>query len=151
MQKTLAKPTNYSRYSALQIKYIHYTNITKPVKKIHLARQLDNDKSIAIVCDAGTPLIADPDCLILSYLREKEYPTYVVLGCCSAIVAISVSGLPSDKFQFAGFVPSKSKQRYDFLQTLLYSQQTTVFLKHLIALLDVLTTALIFLAGHVKF
>ncbi|PID66501.1 MAG: 16S rRNA (cytidine(1402)-2'-O)-methyltransferase [Gammaproteobacteria bacterium] len=96
-------------------------------QKTDIARQLDQGKSVAIVSDAGTPLIADPGYVTLAYLRERGYAVKVIPGCSAVIAALSISGLPSDNFQFIGFVPSKAKQRQDFLRQLQYCQQTTVF------------------------
>ncbi len=104
---------------------LHKHNEAK--QKVDISRQLDNKKNIAIVSDAGTPLIADPGYITLNYLREKDYQIKVIPGCSSVIAALSISGLSSDNFQFLGFTPSKPKQRQDFLNNLKYCQQTTVF------------------------
>lgn len=96
-------------------------------QKLDIANQLDRGKSIAIVSDAGTPLIADPGYVTLAHLRELGYPIRVIPGCSAVIAALSISGLPSDNFQFIGFAPSKAKQRQDFLSQLQYSPQTSVF------------------------
>ncbi len=96
-------------------------------QKIDIAKQLSFGKNIAIVSDAGTPLIADPGYVTLAYLRENHHKVTVIPGCSSVIAALSISGLPSDQFQFAGFIPSKAKQRQDFLKTFLHASQTTVF------------------------
>lgn len=96
-------------------------------QKHDIANQLDNGKSVAIVSDAGTPLIADPGYVTLAHLRTLTNRIYVVPGCSSVIAGLSISGLPSDRFQFAGFIPSKAKQRQDFLSHYLHCDQTTVF------------------------
>ncbi len=96
-------------------------------QKVDIVSQLAQGKSIAIVSDAGTPLIADPGYATVAYVREQNYPVYVVPGCSSVVAALSISGLPSDNFQFVGFAPSKAKQRQEFLHQFLHSQQTTVF------------------------
>lgn len=96
-------------------------------QKIDIANQLDAGKSVAIVSDAGTPLIADPGYVVLAYLRERNDLIQVVPGCSAVIAALSISGLPSDNFQFVGFAPNKSKQRQDFLSQWLHCPQTTVF------------------------
>ncbi|PID66798.1 MAG: 16S rRNA (cytidine(1402)-2'-O)-methyltransferase [Gammaproteobacteria bacterium] len=96
-------------------------------QKYDIAKQLDKDKSVAIVSDAGTPLIADPGYVTLAYLREKGYPVRVIPGCSAVIAALSISGLPSEQFQFAGFIPSKPKQRQHFLAAYRTAGQPTVF------------------------
>lgn len=97
------------------------------VQKIDIANQLDTGKSVAIVSDAGTPLIADPGYVTLAHLRELGHQIVVVPGCSAVIAALSISGLPSDNFQFVGFAPSKSTQRQNFLADFLHCPQTTVF------------------------
>ncbi|PIE39940.1 MAG: 16S rRNA (cytidine(1402)-2'-O)-methyltransferase [Gammaproteobacteria bacterium] len=96
-------------------------------QKHAIAKQLDVGKSIAIVSDAGTPLIADPGYVTIAHLRALGHQIFVVPGCSSVVAALSISGLPSDTFQFAGFIPSKPKQRQTFLQHYQHVQQTTVF------------------------
>lgn len=96
-------------------------------QKHDIVKQLAAGKSVAIVSDAGTPLIADPGYVTLAHLRELEHRIFVVPGCSSVIAALSVSGLPSDTFLFAGFVPSKPKQRQTFLARYQHAEQTTVF------------------------
>lgn len=96
-------------------------------QKHDIANQLDAGKSVAIVSDAGTPLIADPGYVTLSHLRVLGHHILVVPGASSVIAGLSISGLPSDRFQFAGFIPSKPKQRQAFLQSYQHADQTTVF------------------------
>ncbi|PIE82355.1 MAG: 16S rRNA (cytidine(1402)-2'-O)-methyltransferase [Cardiobacteriales bacterium] len=96
-------------------------------QKLDIANQLDAGKTVAIVSDAGTPLIADPGYVTLAHLRALNYRVFVVPGCSSVIAGLSISGLPSDRFQFAGFIPSKPKQRQNFLQSYQHADQTTVF------------------------
>ncbi|PIE46177.1 MAG: 16S rRNA (cytidine(1402)-2'-O)-methyltransferase [Gammaproteobacteria bacterium] len=118
-------------------KLLQYFGINNTVYQLHkhneasqktdISKQLELGKSVAIVSDAGTPLIADPGYVTLAYLRRQNYPVYVVPGCSAVIAALSISGLPSDHFQFAGFIPAKPGQRQQFLQQYLHSQQTTVF------------------------
>ncbi len=119
-------------------------------QKIDIAHQLDNGKSVAIVSDAGTPLIADPGYVTLEYLREKGYLVKVVPGCSAVIAALSISGLPSDNFQFVGFAPSKAKQRQDFLKQLQYCPQTTVFFETPHRIKDCLADCLNILGGERK-
>lgn len=96
-------------------------------QKYDIVRQLDAGNNIAIVSDAGTPLIADPGYVTVAHLREQNYSVIVIPGCSSVIAALSISGLPSNQFQFAGFIPNKPKQRQSFLANYLHCDQTTVF------------------------
>lgn len=72
---------------------------------------LENGESIALVSDAGTPLISDPGYPLVSALREKQMRVVSVPGPCALITALSIAGLPSDRFVFEGFLPAKSAGR----------------------------------------
>ena len=72
---------------------------------------LENGESIALVSDAGTPLISDPGYPLVSALREKQMRVVAVPGPCALITALSIAGLPSDRFVFEGFLPAKSAGR----------------------------------------
>ncbi|MEM6603889.1 MAG: 16S rRNA (cytidine(1402)-2'-O)-methyltransferase [Pseudomonadota bacterium] len=84
-------------------------------------------KAVALLSDAGTPLISDPGYRILSALREQDLPIIPIPGVCAAIAAISVSGLPSDRFIFLGFPPKKTKAKYDFLKKNLHTGLCHIF------------------------
>jgi len=97
------------------------------IQKVDIGRQLAQGKTVAIVSDAGTPMIADPGAKTLAFLREQGNAIFTIPGCCAVIAALSISGLPGDRFQFAGFMPSKAQQRRAFLTSYQYCEQTTVF------------------------
>lgn len=117
-------------------------------QKIDIGKQLDSGKNIAIVSDAGTPLIADPGFVTLAYLREQGHHIAVVPGCSSVIAALSISGLPSDKFQFAGFIPAKPIQRQNFLADYLHAEQSTVFFETPHRIVDCLDDCLHIFGGQ---
>ncbi|MFX5464822.1 SAM-dependent methyltransferase, partial [Acinetobacter baumannii] len=76
-----------------------------------LYERLLSNESIALVSDAGTPLISDPGYILVKYLRGKGIKIIPIPGACAAIAALSVSGLPTDRFVFEGFLPSKPGAR----------------------------------------
>src|SRR3546814_20385176 len=76
-----------------------------------VARMADN--VVVLVSDAGTPLISDPGYKLVRDARAAGRHVTTVPGPCAAIAAITLSGLPSDRFLFAGFLPSKEKPRAD--------------------------------------
>ncbi|WP_286267897.1 16S rRNA (cytidine(1402)-2'-O)-methyltransferase [Thalassotalea atypica] len=92
-----------------------------------IASMLTEGKSIALVSDAGTPLISDPGFHIVKHLRQQELNVVPIPGACAAIAALSVSGLPTDRFTFEGFLPSKSGARKTVLSALENETRTMVF------------------------
>lgn len=76
---------------------------------------LKSGKNIALVSDAGTPLISDPGYAIVNLCREQGIDVITIPGACAAIAAVSCSGLPTDNFTFMGFIPVKQKAKQDFL------------------------------------
>ncbi|WP_033075821.1 16S rRNA (cytidine(1402)-2'-O)-methyltransferase [Thalassotalea sp. ND16A] len=93
----------------------------------YVAELLQQGKSIALVSDAGTPLISDPGFHVVRYLREQNLTVVPVPGACAAIAALSVAGLPTDRFTFEGFLPSKSGARQSKLNELASEPRTMVF------------------------
>lgn len=92
-----------------------------------IASMLAEGKSIALVSDAGTPLISDPGFHIVKHLRSLNLTVTPIPGACAAISALSVAGLPTDRFTFEGFLPSKSGSRKTKLAELEHETRTMVF------------------------
>jgi 16S rRNA (cytidine1402-2'-O)-methyltransferase len=81
----------------------------------------------ALISDAGTPLISDPGFRLVRAAREAGYDVSPVPGPCAAIAALSVAGLPSDRFVFEGFLPAKGAARRERLQALAAETRTLIF------------------------
>ncbi len=92
-----------------------------------LIAQLQSGKSIALISDAGTPLISDPGFHLVNRCRQAGVSVVPLPGACAVITALSASGLPSDRFSFEGFLPPKSKGRRDTFQDLLEAERTLIF------------------------
>lgn len=92
-----------------------------------IATLLQEGKSIALVSDAGTPLISDPGFHLVRHCRSLGLAVSPVPGACAAISALSVAGLPTDRFSFEGFLPSKSGARQSTLKALENEPRTMVF------------------------
>jgi 16S rRNA (cytidine1402-2'-O)-methyltransferase len=73
--------------------------------------QLNKERSVALVSDAGTPLVSDPGFALVRAARAAGLPIIAVPGPSAAIAALSISGLPSDSFVFAGFLPAREEAR----------------------------------------
>lgn len=94
-----------------------------------LIERLKNGVSGGLVSDAGTPLINDPGYVLVREAHDAGIPVVPIPGACSPIVALSASGLPTDRFLFEGFLPAKSGQRLKRLTQLQTFPHTMVFLE----------------------
>jgi 16S rRNA (cytidine1402-2'-O)-methyltransferase len=112
-------------------------SIDKPLIALHehneseiawkLVERLKTGDSLALVSDAGTPLVSDPGYRLVREVREAGFPVSPIPGACAAIAALSVAGIPSDRFCFEGFLPAKSSGRRERLQNLAREPRTLVF------------------------
>lgn len=91
-----------------------------------LVRELGEGRSLALISDAGTPLISDPGYALVRAARAAGVPVFALPGPCAAIAALSVSGLATDSFVFVGFLPPKSNARRARLETLLHEPRTAI-------------------------
>lgn len=82
---------------------------------------------VALVSDAGTPLISDPGYKLVRAAREAGVSVYTIPGASAVIAALSICGLPTDRFLFSGFLPNKAKARADALSELAHIKATLVF------------------------
>jgi 16S rRNA (cytidine1402-2'-O)-methyltransferase len=92
-----------------------------------LLSRLRDGGSVALICDAGTPLISDPGYRLVRDARQAAIAVHPIPGATAAIAALSASGLPSDAFFFAGFLPSKSQGRRKRLENLASVPATLIF------------------------
>lgn len=114
----------------------HY-QITTPVFSLHeyneddriqkILTHLSEGKSIALISDAGTPLISDPGFRLVRSVREAGFSVVPVPGPCAAIAALVASGLPTDRFVFEGFLPAKKSALQSYLTTLKQETRTLIF------------------------
>jgi 16S rRNA (cytidine1402-2'-O)-methyltransferase len=92
-----------------------------------LLRRLRDGDDVALISDAGTPLISDPGYRLVRAARQQGTQVVPVPGACAAIAALSVAGLPSDRFSFEGFLPAKQVARQSVLRTLQQEARTLIF------------------------
>lgn len=85
------------------------------------------DKAVALVSDAGTPLVSDPGHKLVREAREAGIAVTSLPGPSAPIMALTLSGLPSDRFLFAGFLPNKDKARRDTLEEFAALKSTLLF------------------------
>ena len=122
-----------TRHSLILLR--HY-QIQKPLKSYHkfneasqteqILQDLQNGKSIALISDAGTPGISDPGADLVKACIENNIPITAIPGPCAAIQALSCSGLPTDRFQFFGFLARKEGELKRELQDILSFPGTTI-------------------------
>ncbi|PIJ52028.1 16S rRNA (cytidine(1402)-2'-O)-methyltransferase [Erwinia sp. OLTSP20] len=103
-----------------------------------LLAKLQEGQSLALVSDAGTPLINDPGYHLVRRCREAGIRVVPLPGPCAAIAALSAAGLPSDRFCYEGFLPAKSKGRQDRLRALAQEPRTLIFYESTHRLLETL-------------
>ena len=94
---------------------------------VTLIDQVKQGANLALISDAGTPLINDPGYHLVKLAHEQGITVVPIPGACAAITALSASGLPSDRFTFEGYLPSKSTARCKKLQSLLTESRTMIF------------------------
>jgi len=118
-------------------KLLSYYQISKPTFPLHdhnerqrgnvLIEKIKSGQSVALISDAGTPLISDPGYHLVNECREAGVDVVPVPGACAAITALSAAGLPSDRFSFEGFLPVKEKAKTEKLTALSEETQTMIF------------------------
>ncbi|MEH1863576.1 MAG: 16S rRNA (cytidine(1402)-2'-O)-methyltransferase [Nostoc sp.] len=107
-----------------QVSY-HEHNRTSRIPE--LLEHLINDKAIALVSDAGMPGISDPGYELVKACIEAGISVVPIPGASAAITALSASGLPTDRFVFEGFLPAKTQQRQEYLESLQTESRTLIF------------------------
>lgn len=115
-----------SHYS-IPTKTISMHDHNEAARSKQLTSKLLEGQSIALVSDAGTPLISDPGFIFVRDCREQGIPVIALPGPCALTTALSASGLPTDKFTFHGFLPVKQQAKAQALKLLTNSGCTTVF------------------------
>lgn len=125
---------------------LHHYGIDKAMLTYHehneeqitpkLVQRLLNGESIALISDAGTPLLSDPGYRLVKMAHEVGLKVSPVPGACAAIAALSASGLATDRFLFAGFPPHKQGARQRFYEALCQQSSTLVFYESCHRVLD---------------
>lgn len=116
---------------------LKYYDIKKPLQALHdhneaeksayIISEIKKDKAIALISDAGMPLISDPGYKLVHACLDDEIMVTSCPGASAPLTALQLSGLPSDKFAFLGFLPTKSKARQDLLTAWKTCPATLIF------------------------
>ncbi len=133
VDKILCEDTRVSQ------KLLAHYGITKPLEALHdhneaekaqkITNHITQGQSIALISDAGTPLISDPGFILVRMLKEQGLFVTHIPGASSIITALTLSSIPSDKFTFHGFLPTKSQARQDILRDIQQSYTTAIVLE----------------------
>ena len=103
-----------------------YDDHASPADRARLIESMQN-RAVALVSDAGTPLVSDPGYRLVREASAAGVPVTSLPGPSAPVVALTLSGLPSDRFLFAGFLPQKDKAREDTLRELAKVPATIIF------------------------
>ncbi|MBB3183499.1 16S rRNA (cytidine1402-2'-O)-methyltransferase [Halomonas fontilapidosi] len=116
---------------------LRHLGLSQPMLSLHehneasrvdaLDARLVAGEDIALVSDAGTPLISDPGFVLVRALRDRGRRIVPVPGPCALVAALSAAGLPTDRFLFQGFLPAKGGSRRGRLEALAAREETLVF------------------------
>ena len=111
--------------------------ITTPMMAVHdhnerqrsdaIVERLQQGQSVALISDAGTPLISDPGYHLVTAVREAGFRVVPIAGPSALIAALSVAGVATDKFTFMGFLPAKSSHRCQVLESIMAITHTHIF------------------------
>jgi len=141
-------------------KLLSHYQIKKPMFPLHdhnerergkvLIEKIKSGQSVALISDAGTPLISDPGYHLVNECREKGVDIVPIPGACATIAALSAAGLPTDRFSFEGFLPAKEKGKQDKLSALLEETRTMVFYESPRRIIDTVEQVVNILGGDRK-
>ena len=106
---------------------VSYHDHSKDSQVLTLLDHLRSGRSVALISDAGTPLVSDPGYRLVAACHNEDIPVVPIPGASALTAALSASGLPTDRFHFEGFLPVKSAQRISRLKTIQYLESTLVF------------------------
>lgn len=103
----------------------HKFNEHKAAEQI--IKAVENGENIAVISDAGMPVISDPGAILIRELIEKDLPFEIIPGASAAIMALCLSGLDDGAFTFAGFLPEKKQERINYITRLARAETTLIF------------------------
>ncbi len=132
------------------LQLLNHFEISKPVTSYYehnkmtkgdvIIQQLKDGKNIALVSDAGMPGISDPGYDLVQQCLSEDIPFTVLPGAVAAITGLVLSGLPTDRFAFEGFIPRQKKERLQYFQNLAQEDRTMIFYESPHRLEDTLKT-----------
>ena len=125
----------------LSKKFIKYEDHSEEKQAQNLIDFINGGATVALISDAGSPLISDPGYKLVRKCREQDIYVTAVPGACAVITALQLSGLPTNRFMFAGFIPNKDKARTDLFNELKDIDTTLIFYETAPRIVKTLETA----------
>jgi 16S rRNA (cytidine1402-2'-O)-methyltransferase len=107
-----------SKFEIIKKKLLVYNDFSDSLCRNKVLNILNGGQSLALISDAGTPLISDPGYKLINFLRQEKQKIICVPGASSLTASISISGIPCDNFLFLGFLASNKTQKQQVIQTL---------------------------------
>lgn len=111
----------------LNKKFIKYEDHSEEKQAQNIIDFITSGSAVALISDAGSPLISDPGYKLVRKCREQNVYVTALPGACAVVTALQLSGLPTNRFMFAGFIPNKDKARADLFNELKSIDSTLVF------------------------
>ena len=143
-----------TRHSARLLRHFH---VHKPLVAVHehnerrrtprLVASLKAGRSMALICDAGTPLVSDPGSILVRAAREEGIAVIPIPGPSAVVCALSVAGAPAGRFVFEGFLPPRAQARIARLRELDGEPRTLVFYEAPHRILDTLSDLVVVFGG----
>tara|TARA_R110002072_G_scaffold11196_2_gene50923 strand:+ start:79704 stop:80615 length:912 start_codon:yes stop_codon:yes gene_type:complete len=115
------------QHLGVSTRMISYHDFSTGQREQAILQRLSEGEAIALISDAGTPLISDPGYSLVLKCRELQIPVIPVPGASAVTAALSAAGLPSNRFAFEGFPPAKRGARQRYFQSLADEERTLVF------------------------
>lgn len=133
---------------SLNKKFISYEDHSEEQKAQYIIDLINQGNIVALISDAGSPLISDPGYKLVHLCRKQDIYVTAIPGACAVITALQLSGLPTNRFMFAGFIPNKDKARQDLFNELKDITTTLVFYETAPRLLKTLANASVIFDGR---
>ena len=116
-----------SKFEIIKKKLLIYNDFSDSLSRNKILEKMKNGNSLALISDAGTPLISDPGYKLISFLRQENQKIICIPGPSSLTASISISGIPCDNFLFLGFLASSKIQKQQTITTLPHNYSFVFF------------------------
>lgn len=116
-----------TQHFGISTRLVSYHDFSSSAREDAILSELSAGRSVALISDAGTPLISDPGYSLVARARSLNVPVIPIPGACALTAALCAAGLPTDRFVFEGFPPHKQGARRQLFESLAGEQRTLIF------------------------